>query len=105
MSSSSASSSASSGPTLDVRHNVAASRFEVVLDGQFSICEYRLQAGQMVMNHTVVPPELGGRGIAAAMVEAALAWARAEGLRVVPQCSYVAVYMKRHPETQDLLAS
>jgi uncharacterized protein len=105
MSSSSASSSDAMGPAVDVHHNVAASRFEVVLDGHTSICDYRLQAGLMVMNHTVVPPELGGRGIAAAMVEAALAWARAEGLRVVPQCSYVAAYMKRHPETQDLLAS
>lgn len=105
MNSSPASSADSSGPALEVRHNVAASRFEVVQDGHTSICDYRLQAGQMVMNHTVVPPELGGRGIAAAMVEAALAWARAEGLRVVPQCSYVAAYMKRHPETQDLLAS
>ncbi len=37
------------------------------------------------------------------MVKAALAHARAEGLRVEPACSYVRAYMKRHPDTHDLL--
>jgi predicted GNAT family acetyltransferase len=49
-----------------------------------------------------VPAALQGRGLAAALVQAALAWARAERLR--PTCSYVAAYMRRHPDTQDLLA-
>ena len=35
--------------------------------------------------------------------DAALAHARAQGLRVRPVCSYVQVYMRRHPDTQDLL--
>ena len=56
------------------------------------------------MTHTEVPPAFEGRGIAAALVREALAWARAQGLKVWPLCSYVAVYMRRHPETQDLLA-
>ena len=43
--------------------------------------------------------------VAAALVGAALAHARAQGLRIRPQCSYVQVYMRRHPETQDLLAT
>jgi predicted GNAT family acetyltransferase len=89
----------------EVRHNTAASRFEVELQGQLSICAYFRQAGLLTLNHTVVPPELGGRGIAAAMVSTALAWARSEGLKVVPQCSFVAMYMKRHADTHDLLAS
>jgi len=37
-------------------------------------------------------------------VRAALAHARAAGWRVRPSCSYVASYMRRHPQTQDLLA-
>jgi predicted GNAT family acetyltransferase len=37
-------------------------------------------------------------------VKTALAYARAQGLKVQPSCSYVRVYMKRHPETLDLLA-
>jgi predicted GNAT family acetyltransferase len=47
---------------------------------------------------------LQGQGLAAALVAQALDWARQQGLRVRPTCSYVASYMRRHPETQDLLA-
>lgn len=83
--------------------NVAASRFEVQVDGLLSICDYRLRDGVLVLPHTVVPPALQGRGIAAALVEAALAHARAEGLRVDPVCSYVAVHLRRHPRHADLL--
>lgn len=83
--------------------NVAASRFEVQVDGLLSICDYHLRDGVLVLPHTVVPPALQGRGIAAALVEAALAHARAEGLRVDPVCSYVAVHLRRHPRHADLL--
>jgi predicted GNAT family acetyltransferase len=54
------------------------------------------------MDYTGVPPELQGQGLAALLVQTALDWARQEGLKVVAQCSYVAVYMRRHPETHDL---
>jgi len=46
---------------------------------------------------------LQGQGVAADLVHAALAFARSQGLRVRPSCSYVAAYMRRHPETLDLL--
>lgn len=60
--------------------------------------------GAHVADHTLVPPEIGGRGIAAQLVQALVDDARAEGFKVVPQCSYVAVAFKRHPEWSDLLA-
>ena len=91
-------------PSMPIVHNEAASRFEVEIDGHLSICEYMRQSTTLVMPHTLVPPAVGGRGIAAALVAATLEWARGEGLRVRPTCSYVATYMRRHPETQDLLA-
>ncbi len=89
---------------MNVVHHAAASRFEVELDGELAVCSYRLQGDTMVVVHTEVPPRQQGRGVAAALVAAALAHARAHGLRVRPRCSYVAVYMRRHPETLDLLA-
>lgn len=60
--------------------------------------------GARVADHTLVPPAIGGRGVAARLVEALIADARAEGLRIVPECSYVAAQFKRHPEWADLLA-
>ncbi len=77
--------------------------FEAIVEGRRAECAYRRRDGVATFFHTEVPPALQGRGVAAALVAAALQWARAEGLRVRPSCSYVAAYMRRHPETQDLL--
>lgn len=90
--------------TVQVQHNAAAGRFETHVDGLRCVCDYRLHNGVVMFTHTEVPPALAGRGIAAALVAAALAWARAEGYRVRPLCSYVAAYLRRHPAQQDLMA-
>lgn len=89
--------------TLDVHHNTAASRFEAHPGGLLALCSYRLQGGVAVLHHTEVPWQLQGQGVADALVRAALAWAREQGLRVRPTCSYVAAWMRRHPESHDLL--
>jgi len=89
---------------VQVTHNAAAHRYEAVVDGHLSICEYELTDGRMIFTHTVVPGELRGRGIAEKLVRAALADARAAGSKVVPACSYVAKFIERHKEFADLLA-
>jgi predicted GNAT family acetyltransferase len=86
-----------------VTHNPAASRFEAGVQGRLAVCAYQRSGEWLRLTHTEVPPAAQGAGIAALLVRAALDWARAEGLRVQPACSYVAAYMRRHPETQDLL--
>jgi len=86
-----------------VQHRPEHQRFDAVVDGHLALCSYVRQGDTLVLHHTEVPPALQGQGVAAALVAAALAWARQEGLRVRPSCSYVATYMRRHPETQDLL--
>ncbi|MGV8955011.1 MAG: GNAT family N-acetyltransferase [Cypionkella sp.] len=66
---------------------------------------YRKTAdGVMSITHTGVPPEFGGRGIAAKLVNAAIADARAEGFKIEPLCSYVEAQFRRHPEWADLRA-
>ena len=89
--------------TMDILHNPAASRFETAVDGQLCIGQYRMFRNVMMLVHTSVPSALRGRGIAAAMVRAALDHARAKGWSVRPDCSYAAGYIERHPDTQDLL--
>jgi predicted GNAT family acetyltransferase len=54
--------------------------------------------------HTLVPPELGGRGIAARLVDALIADAQAEGFKVKPVCSYVVKAFEKHPEWAALKA-
>ena len=86
-----------------VIHRPDAGRFEVVVDGQRCVADYQMIDQVMWMTHTEVPTALNGRGLAARLVATALDHARAQGLKVRPRCSYVAAYMRRHPETLDLL--
>lgn len=93
-----------SDTTPPVVHDPVAERFEVRIEGWPCRCDYRRVDGVMHLVHTEVPPALEGRGIAARLVRAALDHALANGLKVLPRCSYVRAYMRRHPETQHLLA-
>lgn len=86
-----------------VRHNSEASRFELVVDGELARCDYRLHDDVLSIHHTEVPPALTGRGIAAALVRAALEHATRQGLRVRPLCSYVRAYLARHPHDRNLI--
>jgi uncharacterized protein len=90
-------------PPLNVVHDGPAQHFHATVEGLRCVVDYQLRDGVMWVTHTGVPPALEGRGIAAALVKQALAWADAMGLKVVPQCSYVRVYMRRHPETLHLM--
>ncbi len=90
--------------TPEVRHNPARNRFEATVDGHVCTCDYQLRGDVLWMTHTGVPSAVGGRGIAAELVRVALAWAEEKAYRVEPSCSYVEVYMRRHPETLGLVA-
>lgn len=88
-----------------IHHDSAACQFWAEpLPGQRCELDYLLRPGQVVFHHTGVPRALEGRGLAAQLVTHGLAWARAQGLKVVPSCSYVNAFMRRHPEWQDLRA-
>lgn len=87
-----------------VQHNQSAQRFEWTEDGILSELDYELQNGVMSILHTGVPEAVGGRGIAADLAKAAFDTAREQGWLVRPVCSYVAAYIKKHPEYQALLA-
>ena len=87
-----------------VQHNIDQQRFECTVEGMLCVADYQLKDGVMLMTHTEVPLTLEGRGIAASLVAAALAHARSANLKVHPACSYVRLYMQRHPETQTMQA-
>jgi len=88
----------------DIAHDEAARRFETIVDGAHCTLDYELAGGIMTITHTRVPDAVGHRGIAAALMEAALSHARATGLRVMPRCSYAVHYLGEHPEWRDVLA-
>ncbi len=65
---------------------------------------YSLKGDVVTAESTQVPPEIGGRGVAGELVKALIEDARKFGYKIVPQCSYVEVAFKRHPEWADLRA-
>lgn len=87
-----------------VRDNPAESRYETEVDGLPGMIEYELAGDTIALTHTEVDPGLEGRGVAGAMAKFALEDARRRGLKVVPDCPFVAAYIKRHPEYQPLVA-
>jgi hypothetical protein len=91
-------------PPLPVQDNVEHERFEVELEGTVSYAEYTLAEGTITFTHTLVPEALRGRGIGTQLVQAGLAAAKAQHRGVIPQCSMFSEYMRRHPETLELLA-
>ena len=90
-------------PKVHVRNNEAQNRFEIDLGDDVAVAEYRLVNDRIVFTHTFVPPAHENNGYGAAMAEAGLAYAREQGLAVVARCRFIAAYIARHPEHQDLL--
>ncbi len=88
-----------------VRHNAERSRYEIELEGGTVFSQYVRDGDTLIVVHTVTPPALRGQGLAGRVVEAMLADARRQGLKIEPQCSYIVAYFEKHPEQSDLLAS
>ena len=88
----------------DIQHDEARQRFETTVEGHVCVADYQLTGAVMRITHTKVHASLEGRGIASALMQAALAHARSHGLKVDPQCPFARAYMERHPDTQDLRA-
>lgn len=89
----------------EVVDNTEKHRFEISFDGHTAFTTYQIADGVITFIHTVVPPEFRGKGIGSQLVRGELDVARARGLKVVPKCEFVAGYIDKHPEFQDLLAA
>lgn len=73
--------------------------------GSLAEMTYR-QAGaaQISIDHTHVDPSLRGRGVARTLLDALVAWARGQGLKVVPVCSYARAQFEKDASLRDVLA-
>lgn len=88
-----------------VIRNDGKQRYELEVEGDVAFADYQLQPGLVVFTHTLVPRHLEGKGVGTRLMKGALADVRAQGLKAVPRCSFVATYFERFPEERDLLAS
>ena len=83
--------------------NTELKRFEMHVDGHIAFLEYILKPDKIYLIHTEVPPAIGNRGIGSKLVKKILEEVDRRGLKVVPACSFVEIYIKRHPEWKKLL--
>ncbi|HEX2850945.1 MAG TPA: N-acetyltransferase [Acidimicrobiales bacterium] len=93
-----------SPPEPDVRDVPAEHRFVVAYDGAVAQLVYRLAPEQLVLVHTEVPDELGGRGIGGRLVRAAADRAAADHLTVVPWCPFARRWLRDHPDVASSIA-
>lgn len=90
---------------MSIIDNTARNRFEYEIEGRTAFIDYRRAGNVLSLTHAAVPRELEGRGIGSSMVRDTLDLIRGRGEKVVPVCSFVDVFIRRHPDYQDLLAN
>ena len=88
---------------IEVRNNEGDRRFEADVDGQLAMLNYTRSGSNIALTHTEVPEALEGKGLGNKLAQAALEYARAERLKVQPLCSFVASYIRKNSEFQDLV--
>jgi len=91
---------------MHVEHDPLTHRFLAQVPSGTAVLAYvPAGPGLLELYSTYVPAPDRGRGIGGHLVEAALGYAREQGMRVIPTCWYVARWIREHPESADLLAT
>jgi uncharacterized protein len=97
----------SESPNVTVEDNPDQNRYEALVESGVvaGFAEYQKRDGLLVFTHTQVDDAFEGQGVGSALARGALDHARTTGLPVRPLCEFIAEYIDRHPEYQDLVAA
>lgn len=87
---------------LEIKQNAEKKRFEVQVGEHIAFLEYMPAGKNIIYPHTEVPSELEGHGIGNKLAHHAMEYAKANGLKVQALCPFVAAYVRKHPEYQDI---
>lgn len=90
-----------------VSQNEDDSRFEAFAAGALlGYIDYKIDGKVMDLPHTLVFPEFEGQGVASSLTRQALDMIRKmdDEMKVTPTCPYIATWIKRHPEYEDMVA-
>jgi uncharacterized protein len=91
----------------DVFHNAAQHRFELAIEGSdaLALAYYRDDAnGHRVLTHTEVPNAFSGQGLGSRLAHGVFEDARANRIKLVLKCPFMAAWFARHPEYGDMVA-
>lgn len=89
---------------MKIRHDEGRRRFVADVDGGEAYLSYEpAGTGRLDFESTFVPPAARGHGVGARLVMTGFAFARSEGCRVIPTCSFVRRVVEDHPEYEALI--
>lgn len=84
--------------------NPEHSRYDLVVDGEvIGFARYVRRGTRVIFVHTEVDTAWGGKGLGTVLARGALDLVRAAGAPIVPLCPFIASFVERHPEYQDLV--
>jgi predicted GNAT family acetyltransferase len=90
--------------TVEIRDNPTALVYEAHVDGEpAGIIRYIRDGNTITMLHTEIEPKFEHHGIGSELVQRALEDVRAKGEKVRPLCPFVAAYLRRHPDYDDIV--
>lgn len=89
---------------MTITDNVSLQRFELEEDGFTAFANYRRAGTHLIIPHVEAPPPLRGTGTAGRLMRGIVERARAEGVKIVPTCSYAAIWFRQHKDATDVLA-
>lgn len=90
---------------MKITNNESVNRYELHVNGSMAKIDYQRNGSQIFLNHTEVPPELGGKGIGSKLVSLVLEDIDQQGLRLIPFCPFVKKYIQKHPEWNRILVN
>lgn len=89
---------------IEVRNAPERTRYEILVDGALAgFTHYQPNEGSLVFDHTVIKEQFAGQGLGSTLVRGALDDIRASGGSIVPLCEYVAGWLGRNPDYDDLV--
>ncbi len=87
--------------SIEIHNDEAAKQFYTTVDGHQAVIRYAKTGDVYDLEHTFVPEELRGEGLAEQLVLGTLAEIRQQGARFIPTCPYIQTFLKRHPEQRE----
>jgi len=92
-------------PQMHIEHDTDAARFIAhIPGGGNALLTYdRPHPTVIDVRTTYVPIKERGKGIASALMQAAVDYAREQGYHVIPTCSYARDWFEKHGQEADLV--
>ncbi|HEX4495174.1 MAG TPA: GNAT family N-acetyltransferase [Thermoanaerobaculia bacterium] len=84
--------------SLEVHNDEAARKFYVTVEGHEATIQYAKSGDVYNLEHTFVPEQLRGHGVADQLVHGTLEEIQRQGAKFIPTCPYIQAFLKHHPE-------